>query len=288
MSRLVPWSPLFIAMFVCGCASTPKVRSIVQDTYVIEAVEGAQNQIKENITVVDLGEAQKVIQPVKVLACVGDKHRVKVTRKYTGTISLTDVLGERHVLEARDKPKTYKDKDEKGNDVIITETPIYEEVSPLLNHYVRRFKITNDTEHTLRLDRVDVVLIDGAGNDLEGLDKETLEQNIRAERPCSSTDVLIRTINSLKLLGADTRVRPSREATFLAVFHDVDKSILGDWTLELIDFPVATNEAGQVTRVTSFQFPLTAKLYRTTIQQRKEGLMSPWKETGRDTKEIEQ
>ena len=275
MSRLILWSPFFIFTFVGGCASTPKVRSVVQDTYVIEAVEGTQNQTKENITVVDLGEAQKVVQPVRVQACAGDKHRIKVTRKYTGTVSLTETLGEKHVLEARDKIKTYKDKDEKGNNVIITEAPIYEDINPLLNHYVRRFKITNDTEHTLRLDRVDVVLIDGAGNDLEGLDKETLEQNIRAERPCSSSDVLIRTMGSLKLLGADTRVRPGRESTFLAVFHEVDKSILGDWTLELIDVPVATNEAGQVTRVTSFQFPLTAKLYRTTIQQRKEGFMSP-------------
>ena len=86
--------------------------------------------------------------------------------------------------------------------------PLYEEIIPLLNHYVRWFKTKNNNEHTLRLDRVDVVLIDGAGNDLEGLDKETLEQNIRTERPCSSTDILIRTLGSLKLLGADTRVRP--------------------------------------------------------------------------------
>ena len=248
---------ILTVMFVGNCASYPQVRTIVRDSYVLEMVSDDKVVTKENITVEDVGEAKEAIAPLQVQKCVGTQLVVKVKER----------------------------KDKEGNVVERKELPVYEDVYPLLDHYVRRLRVTNNTEHTLRLDRVDVVLIDGAGKDWEGLDKETLEQNIRAKRPCSSTGKLVESLSSLKLLGADTRVRPGRESTFLAVFKTVDKTILGDWALELIDVPVATNEAGQVTRVTSFEFPLIAKHYQTTIQQSKQSLMAPWKETGRSTKE---
>ena len=98
--------------------------------------------------------------------------------------------------------------------------------------------------------------------------------------------MLVQTLRGLKLLGKNTRVRRGREDTFLVAFSGVDKSITGDWVLELNDFPVATNAAGQVTRLTSFRFPLEPRGYRTTIRQRKEGMFTPWVEIGRQTEEI--
>ena len=255
LKRFMPM--LLIVMFVGGCETTPQLRSIVRDTYMVEAVSGTQRQTKENITVEDLGEAQEVVQPVEVQACQGP-HLLFDKREYI------DSEGNRRTRTVR----------------------VMETVYPLRGIYIRRLKITNDTEHTLRLNRVDTVLVDGAGNDREGMDKGLLEQNIRAGRPCPSTDAVLQTLSALKLLGADTRIRPGRETTLLAAFSGVDKSITGDWTLELNDFPVATNEAAEVIRVTSFQFPLEAKGYRTTIRQRKESFFAPWEEIGRSTEEI--
>ena len=256
LKRLIPM--LIIVMFVGGCETTPQLRSIVRDTYLVEAVGDTQKQTKESVTVEDFGEAQQVVQPVRIQACNGP-HLLVDEREYI------DSEGNRRVRRV----------------------PVYETVDPLSGVYVRRLKITNDTEHTLRFARTDPVLVDAAGNERDGLVKRELAQNIRAGRPCASTDVLIQAIGSLKLLGSgDTRIRPGREDTFLVAFSGVDKSITGDWTLELIDFPVATNEAAEVIRVTSFRFPLEAKGYRTTIQQRKESLFAPWEEIGRNTEEI--
>ena len=247
---------LLVVMVVGGCETGPQYRSVVHDTYSVEAVGGTQKQTRENITVEDLGEAQKAIQPVRVQACDGPHL----------------LVDERRI------------EDSEGN-VRIRRVPYYESVDPLRGIYVRRLKITNDTEYTLRLNRVDAVLVDGAGNDREGMDRETLEHAIRAERPCPSTHGLIQTLRSLKLLGADIRIRPGRTTTLLAAFSGVDKRITGDWTLELNDFPVPTNDAAEM-RVTSFEFPLVGRGYRTTIQQRKESLFAPWEEISRSIEEI--
>ena len=255
LKRFMPM--LVVVMFVSGCETTPQLRSIVRDTYMVEAVGDTQRQTKENITVEDVGEAQEVIQPVEVQACQGP-HLLYDKREYI------DSEGNRRTRTVR----------------------VMETVDPLRGIYIRRLKITNNSEHTLRPNQIDTVLVDGAGNNWDGLDEETLEQNIRAGRPCPSTDAVVRTLIPLKLLGGDTRIRPGRETTLLAAFSGVDKSITGDWVLELNDFPVATNEAAEVIRVTRFLFPLEAKGYRTIIRQRKESLFAPWEEIGRSTEEI--
>ena len=249
---------LLIVMFLGGCETTPQLRSIVRDTYSVEAIGDTQKQTKESVTVEDFGEARQVLPPVRVQACNGP-HLLFDEREYI---------------------------DSEGNRR-IRRIPVYETVDPLSGVYVRRLKITNGTEHNLRLGQTETVLVDAAGTERDGLVKGELAQNIRAGRPCASTNALIQNISTLKVLGSgDTRIRPGREDTFLVAFSGVDKSVTGDWTLELIDFPVATNEAAEVIRVTSFRFPLEAKGYRTTIQQRKESLFAPWEEIGRNTEEI--
>lgn len=248
---------LTAAVFVGGCATGPQIKSVVEETFSIEASGDTSRQTKENITVEDMGEAQQVVQPMKVQACNGPHLR----------------YGQREVIISGKK--------------YVKEYPVYETVDPLQGIYIRRFKIRNDTEHVLRLNRIDTVLVDAAGNDNEGITKQVLEQNIRAGRSCSSTEALVRSLRSLKLLGTDTRIRPGRVAEVLAAFPSVDKRIVGDWTLELNDFTVDTNEAGEVSRVTSFKFPLLSKGYRTTIKMRKDSLFAPWQEIDRNTEEIE-
>ena len=261
LTRLLPL--LALALLASGCETGPQFRSLVRDTYLIEAVGDTRKQTKDAVTVQELGEAQEVVQPVRVQACRGE-HLLFNERK------ISDSEGERIEL-----------------------VPVYETVDPLQGVYVRRLRITNDTGHTLRLNRVAAVLVDAAGYERDAMDKAALFQNIRAQRPCRSTRGLTETLRRLKLLssgGADgeggMRIRPGRQTTVLVAFSGVDRSIIGDWALELIDVPVATNEAGEVARLTSFEFPLEARGYRTVIRQRKEGLLAPWEEIGRTTEEI--
>ena len=42
-------------------------------------------------------------------------------------------------------------------------------------------------------------------------------------------------------------------------------NIVGDWILELNDFPVETDGVGDVSRVEAFKFPLVSKGFRTEI-----------------------
>ena len=251
---------LAVVMLLAGCETTPRTRALVRHTYLIKAVGEAQRQTRGNITVEDMGEAKRVVQPVRVQACDGARLLFK----------------QREVTRYRNN-RRYKD---------IESVPVFETVHPLRGIYVRWVKITNNSEHNLVFSRLDPVLVDGAGNDLDGLGAGVLVQNVLAGRPCPSTHALVQTLRGLKLLGKNTRVRRGREDTFLVAFSGVDKSITGDWVLELNDFPVATNAAGQVTRITSFRFPLESRGYRTTIRQRKEGMFTPWVEIGRHTEEI--
>ena len=139
----------------------------------------------------------------------------------------------------------------------------------------------------MRLNRIDAVLVDAAGNDIELMSKSTLRQDLFARRPCPSTKGLIESLRSLKLLGADIRIRPGRTGVLFAAFSGVDRRILGDWTLELNEVPVATDPAGEVTHAASFEFPLLVRGYRTTTILRREGFFDPWKEIQRRTEEIE-
>ena len=249
---------LVVTLVSEGCATGPQVKTIVRDTFSIEAIEGTSRQTVGNVTVEDLGEAQGILTPVEVQACDGP---FLVTRKLKRITKEGEEYTEEH--------------------------PVLEIVDPFQGVYVRRLKIRNDTEHTMRLNRIDAVLLDAAGNDNELMTKSMLGQDLLARRPCPSTRGLIENLRSVKLLGADIRIRPGREAVLFAAFSGVDRRIVGDWTLELNEMSVSTNSAGEVSRVASFEFPLLVKGYRTVITLEKNGLFEPWVEVHRRTDEVQ-
>lgn len=159
---------LVIEILVAGCETTPQARTLVLHTYLIKSVGNAQKQTKENITVQDMCEAKQVVRPVRVQACGGTRLLFK----------------QREATRRRDG-RRYKE---------VRSVPVFETVDPLRGICVRWVKITNNSEHNPVFSRLDPVLVDCAGNDLEGLRAEVLIQNIRAGRPCSSTHALIKTI----------------------------------------------------------------------------------------------
>ena len=256
-----------ISVALVACRTGPQERSEIVDAYVIEAV-GDSKSTQEDVTVEDLGEVREVLQPVTLQACDDENprrlkfaiERSRVTNRVTGQ-----------------------------SQIVEQEVAVMESVDPLAGIYVRRLRINNDTEHTLRLNQIATLLIDPTGQDNEALSREFLYQNIRARRPCDSTNILLDSLSSLKLMTTDTdmKVLPGRRTEVYVAFQGVDQSILGDWMLSLYDFPVATDQAGAVSRRVQFQFPLLSRGYRTIVKYRKEGFLSSWEEVGRTTEELD-
>ena len=164
--------------------------------------------------------------------------------------------------------------------------PAFETVDPFEGIYVRRLKIRNETGHTVRLNRIDAVLVGAAGNDNELMTKSALRQDLLARRSCPSTEGVIESLRSVGLLGAYIGVRPGRSTVLFAAFSGVERRILGDWTLELNGVPVATEPGGEVLHAVSFALLLLAKGYRTTTTLRNQGLFDRWEEMNRVTNEI--
>ena len=252
---------LLIAMlsilFLAGCATGPQTQFVVQETFSIEASGDASKQTKGSITAEDLGELADIIPPVRVQACKGpfpQFHTVKV-------------------IDAEGNTRTKR-------------RPVFEEVDPFRDLYVRRLRIRNDSGHVLSLNRTEAVLADAAGNDHAGMTTAVLQHFLRASRPCPSTDYVIASLRGLKFLGNNIRLRPGRVAQVLVAFAGVDKRILGDWMLELHGFPVNTDQAGMVSRVASFEFPLISRGYRVTIELRKETTFGPWNEINRTMEDM--
>lgn len=252
--RSIAWT-----LAACACAllsaciaTGPQTRILTVDSFALVTVESEKALDVDGVTLKDLGETKNLIEPVEVQDCAGGKLRYeRVTR----------------------------------NGVPYDE-PVWIFVDPLERIYVRRFRVTNNTTTTLNISRADAVLVDAAGNDNEMATAEILRQNVLARYPCSSGPVIARTLRPLKLLGSDIRIRPGRSVTLYAMFPNADISILGDWFLEINDFPVQTDDKGQVSKVAQFKFDLTAKGYRTTITQEKESLLTGWVEVGRTTEEL--
>ena len=254
------------AVLMSGCASSgadePEVRiRTVEYFSIIPSDKASMRQEKEQVVVEDKGEALDVVAPLQVQDCNGVRLR-HTPRELTG-------------YDDSGWPQY------KGGD------PVYVAVDPLDGLYIRRVKISSNQEHVLRFGRLDAVLADGAGIDHNAISADILEQSIRARFPCASGNSIVASIRGLKVLGNDVRIRPGRSSELLAIFEGVDRTIEGDWTMELLDFPVATNEAGEVVRVTSFQFPLRVKKTVVTIRETKSGFWSPWVEESREIKELE-
>lgn len=243
------------AVLLTACAAgEPQTRVRTIDNFALVTVEDEKAQEVDEVTIQDMGEVKELIRPVQVAACDGAHVRYNERRTRDGK------------LISREK-------------VMVT-------VDPLRDVYVRRLRVTNDTTNVLNLNRADAVLVDAAGNDNELADKEIITQNLISRFPCGSGRAVAGTLQKLKVLGADVRIRPGREVTFYAMFTTVDPRIVGDWTLELNDFPVETDAKGDVSKVAQFKFDLVAKGFRTTITETKMGLLSPWVETNRTTEEL--
>ena len=264
---LLPVTLLVSVLLLAGCATGPMTQFVVEETYVMESVGDTSRQTQGRVTVIDQGEPSFVASPVRVQACDGSRLLFRTVKETS--------YSEEQSEEDQEK------------ETRIRRLPIFEEVNPLEGLYLRQLEIRNDTRHVLSLRRIEAVLLDAAGNDNEGISKAELGHYLRHIRPCHSTEELIDRLRSVKFLGSNIQLRPGRSGQVFVAFPGIDQRILGDWTLELYGVPVETNEAGEVSRVSSFAFPLLSRGYRTTRELYKDTTFGPWREIKRSVVEIE-
>ena len=241
-----------------GCEMKPQTRTQTFNTYELVPLASSKLiQKKSGLIIEEKGEAKDALQPVKIQACDGPYLAYDIKR-------YKDKYGRIH---------------EKKN-------PVYVTVSPIQGTHVRRIKLTNNTKHVLRFDRMVAVLVDGAGNEREFQTKELLEQGIRAKFQCQSGQILVNSLQSMKTITASSRILPGRTWEGMLAFSNVDLSVRGDWFLQLIDVPVKADQAGNVTKRTTFEFQMTVEHFRTVVVERKENLFKPWTEVSRETNRI--
>lgn len=142
--------------------------------------------------------------------------------------------------------------------------------------------ITNDTEHVVRLNSVIVRLFDPAGNQWESLTKDELVSEFQVNFPCPSGNKAVSKFRSIKLIERNAEILPHTTITGWLAFKPTDWRIPGMWKLAVYEVPIATDDAGKVTKTTRFEFRQVVKKFIDTYRQ--EGMFSSPKLV--DTKEV--
>ncbi len=166
-------------------------------------------------------------------------------------------------------------------------------------------KVTNNNEHIIRLQGAVLKLADNSGNLYDVISKEELKQrnakaiNENASKPQSTSSNGILTvsqpppqpqdtaqmiqdvtakIDSLNILDATAEILPGFSGTYYMVFKYPDESqtstdVNADWVAShqplkvmLFDVVTETDQAGNVSRKTKFEFPVEAKIIVDTYQ----------------------
>lgn len=260
--RVLLWSVVFASL--SGCATYPQTKIQTVTTAELVPVDESQTtQQKGGVRLRDTGNVPvtNLTQAVKIQQCSGNRLR------------------------------TYprKIKDGYGNVIRVEYEPVYETVNPLEGAYVRRFEISNNTEHSLRLSSMFIVITDSSGEDVHAYTKDELKSHIRSRWPCSSGNTLLHTLAPIKILGPNVKLLPGRTWKGYAIFPGQQRKIStlgGDWFVQYGDVPVKTNAAGEVSKRTSFSYDLRVKRVRTTTEYTKASLLAPWQVGDSKTEEL--
>jgi len=133
--------------------------------------------------------------------------------------------------------------------------------------------LTNNTDHVVRLNNVIVRLFDPAGNQYEPFSKEDLATDLTRSWPCPTASIAAQQYKVIKLLDRNAEMLPNTTTTGWIVFKPASLGILGVWKLAIYEVPVATDEAGKVSKTTKFETRTVVKKFVDTY--RRENLMAP-------------
>lgn len=135
--------------------------------------------------------------------------------------------------------------------------------------------VTNDTDHIIRMNRTVIRYFDPAGNQFEPLSKDDLMSDFMdAALACPSHVKLSNRFKRIKLLDGSTEILPKTTVTGWVAFRPDSLEIPGMWKFSLYEVPVATDEAGKVTKTTNFDIRSVVKKYVDTYRS-EDGFSAP-------------
>jgi hypothetical protein len=137
-----------------------------------------------------------------------------------------------------------------------------------------QLKITNQTDHVVRLQGAVIRLFDPAENQIEPQSKDEVvatasrPSNLAKQGACPAAAAKITdALTTVKFIGANTELLPGTTTTGYLSFLPPNTETPGAWRLSLYEIPVRVDAAGAPVAKTRFDFVYLRKKYQDTYSQ---------------------
>jgi len=135
-------------------------------------------------------------------------------------------------------------------------------------------KISNQTDHVVRLTGAVIRLFDPAENPIEPQSKEevvataTRPSSLAQQGACATAAAKVTdALTTVRFIGPNTELLPGTTTTGYLSFMPPDNSVPGTWKLSLYEIPVKVDAAGAAVAKTRFDFAYVHKKFRDTYSQ---------------------
>jgi len=137
-----------------------------------------------------------------------------------------------------------------------------------------QLKITNQTDHVVRLQGAVIRLFDPAENQIEPQSKEEVvatasrPSNLAQQGACPSAAAKITdALTTVRFIGPNTELLPGTTTTGYLSFLPRNTGLPGTWKLSLYEIPVKVDAAGTTVAKTRFDFVYLRKKFQDTYSQ---------------------
>jgi len=137
-----------------------------------------------------------------------------------------------------------------------------------------QMKITNKTDHVVRLQGAVIRLFDPAENPIEPQSKEevvataTRPSSLAKQGACSTAAAKITdALTTVRFIGPNTELLPGTTTTGYLSFLPANTQLPGTWKLSLYEIPVKVDAAGAAVAKTRFDFVYLRKKIQETYSQ---------------------
>jgi hypothetical protein len=137
-----------------------------------------------------------------------------------------------------------------------------------------QIKITNQTDHVVRLQGAVIRLSDPAENQIEPQSKEevvataTRSSNLAKQGACPAAAAKVTdALTTVRFIGPNTELLPGTTTTGYLSFLPPNTELPGTWKLSLYEIPVKVDATGAAVAKTRFDFVYLRKKFQDTFSQ---------------------
>lgn len=135
-----------------------------------------------------------------------------------------------------------------------------------------QLKLSNQTDHVVRLQGAIIRLFDPAENQIEPVSKEdaiaAATRTLSNQGVCNSeAPKIMAALSTVKFIGPNTELLPGTTTTGYLLFFPQRPDLPGVWKLSLYEIPVKVDAAGSTIARTRFDFAYLRKKFEDTYSQ---------------------